>query len=133
MVSFSSLFLNVVLVIAVLWISIVMKGYWLPLMCCFIGAILSKVCWTKSSNESYDIFLTVLKQVQALSEFSIIKTFIVTICNYQHDLWLYEAYFKKTAILWKTDRPVSIVLAFKNLSCLLVSIRSMHQGFLGFL
>ena len=40
-----------------------MKGDWLPLIVfCFTGAILSKVSKTKFSNESYDIFLPVLKQ-----------------------------------------------------------------------
>ena len=44
-----------------------MRGDWFPLMCfCFIGAILPKVCKTKFSNVSYDIFLPVLKQVMRL-------------------------------------------------------------------
>ena len=51
---------------------------------------------------------------ESLSKFFIIKTFIVT-------------------ILWKSDSPVSTFFAFKKLFYLLVTIRSMHEGFVGFL
>ena len=53
---------------------------------------------------------------------------------YSHDMWhlrlsLFEACsINRNHILWKSDSPVSTVLALNNLSCLLFSIRSMHEG-----
>ena len=104
-------------------------------MCfCFIGAILPMVCKTKFSNASYDIFLPMLKQVTRLSlNFSLSK------CLQSRYVAIYGFCFlklvlkTKATILWKSDSPVSMHLAFKSLSCLLVSISSMHEGFLGFL
>ena len=51
---------------------------------------------------------------ESLSKFLITKTLIIT-------------------ILWKSDSPFSTFFAFKKLSYLLVTIRSMHEGFVGFL
>ena len=59
--SFRNLFLNLVLVITALPMSLYMKGDWLPLMYFyFIGTILPQVCKTKFSNASYDIFSAVV-------------------------------------------------------------------------
>ena len=57
MASFRDMYLNLALVMIASWMSFFIKGEWLPLMqLCFLGAFLSKVCKTKFSNASYDIF-----------------------------------------------------------------------------
>ena len=66
---------------------------WLPVMYfCFIGAILSKVCKTKFSNTSYNIFSRIGIGYETFREFLIMKMFIVTILEYLQ-LLFFEACF----------------------------------------
>ena len=70
---------------------------------------------------------------ETFSEFFIIKTFTVKICDYLGFCFLKLVLKTETTILRKSDSAVSTVSAFKNLSRLSVSSRSMREGFSGFL